>query len=222
MDQITNTISINSNSFITFKSLNDFIINEYYTCKPSLLECHFFPNQDNEVLVVNMLRTCRKTLDIAIFTLTNDKIFNGIEEAFKRGVKIRIIADDECCKMLGSDVVRCSALGIDTKTDSNAKAHMHHKFAVIDNSVIVTGSFNWTVQAVKMNQENILFYENRELANQYTQEFNRLWNSFTAVVDQKESIKKMKEEEERKKLIREQKEIEKEKKKKEKEEAKKK
>jgi cardiolipin hydrolase len=53
-----------------------------------------------------MLRTCRKTLDIAIFTLTNDKIAAAILEAFARGVKIRIIADDECCKMMGSDVFR--------------------------------------------------------------------------------------------------------------------
>ena len=130
-----------------------------------------------------MIRTCKKSLDIAIFTLTNDKIFAAMEEAFNRGVSIRVIADDECSKMWGSDVVRCAALGIPTKTDSDVRSHMHHKFCVIDNSVLITGSFNWTAQAVKSNQENILFYENRELANTYTQEFNRLWNIFTAVVE---------------------------------------
>jgi len=164
-----------------------------------------------------MLRTCKKTLDLAIFTLTNDKIYAGIEEAHKRGVKVRLIADDECCKMIGSDVVKVAAIGVPTKTDCNVRAHMHHKFAIIDNSVVVTGSFNWTIQAVKMNQENILFYENKELANRYTEEYNRLWNSFTTVVDQKESAKKVKEEEDRKKKIREEKEREKEKKRAEKE-----
>ncbi len=177
--------------------------------KPALLECHFFPNVDNEVKVVNMLRTSKKTIDIAIFTLTNDRIFAGIQEAFHRGVKVRLIADDECCKMMGSDVVKVAALGIPAKTDSNIKAHMHHKFAVIDNSVLITGSFNWTMQAVKMNQENILFYENPDLANQYTEEFNRLWNSFTAVVSQEESIKILKDEEERKIIHKEEKEKEK-------------
>jgi cardiolipin hydrolase len=57
-----------------------------------------------------MLRTCKKTLDIAIFTLTNDKITAAIDEAHRRGVEVRIIADDECCKMMGSDVWRLALI----------------------------------------------------------------------------------------------------------------
>jgi phosphatidylserine/phosphatidylglycerophosphate/cardiolipin synthase-like enzyme len=143
-------------------------------------------------------------LDIAIFTLTNDKIFAAIEEAFNRGVKVRIIADDECCKMLGSDVLRAASIGVPVKTDC-ARFHMHHKFAVIDNSLLITGSFNWTVQAVKFNQENILFYENPSLANIYTEEFNRVWNQFVTVVTKEEALKIMKEAEEAKQIAKEQK-----------------
>jgi cardiolipin hydrolase len=129
-----------------------------------------------------MIRTCKYTLDVAIFTLTNDKIAAAIEEAFKRGVKVRMIADDECCKMWGSDCLKLATIGVDLKTDDEVKYHMHHKFAVLDNSVVVTGSFNWTVQAVKNNQENILFYENREIAARYTKEFDKLWNEFTTII----------------------------------------
>ena len=150
---------------------------------------------------------------IAIFTLTNDKIFAAIEEAHKRGVQVRVIADDECCKMMGSDVIRCAALGIPTKTDSDVKAHMHHKFCVLDNSVLITGSFNWTVQAVKQNQENILFYENRDLCSIYTAEYDRLWNEFTTVITQESASKKLNEEAEKKRIAAEKKAEEKEKKK---------
>ena len=55
---------------------------------------------------------------------------------------------------------------------------MHHKFAVIDNSVVVTGSFNWTAQAVRYNQENLLFFENKNLAEKYTKAFEGLWKQF--------------------------------------------
>jgi hypothetical protein len=79
------------------------------TYKPAVLETYFFPSQDNERYLVNMLRTCKKSLDIAIFTLTNDKIFSAIEEVFKRKVKIRIITDDECCKHIGSDIFKLAA-----------------------------------------------------------------------------------------------------------------
>lgn len=57
-----------------------------------------------------MLRTCKKSLDIAIFTLTNDKIFAAIEEVFNRGVKVRVITDDECCNQLGSDIYKLAAM----------------------------------------------------------------------------------------------------------------
>lgn len=149
-------------------------------------------------------------MDIAIYTLTNDKIYAAIEEAYKRGIKVRIITDDECCKMGGSVIARCAAIGIPTKTDDSARANMHHKFAVIDNSVVITGSFNWTNQAVKINQENIIFYESKELAAKYTDEYNRLWDSFTTVVDQKISILKVKQEDERNRKRNEEKEKKKE------------
>lgn len=73
---------------------------------------------------------------------------------------------------------------------------MHHKFAVIDHAVVLTGSFNWTTQAVKNNQENILFYENEEIAKKYTVAFNKLWDGFKTVVDEnlaKEMVQKERE-----------------------------
>jgi len=138
-----------------------------------------------------MIRTCKKTLDIAIFTLTNDHIYAGVEEAYNRGVKVRVIADDECCKMMGSDVLRLAALGVPVKTDDEVKYHMHHKFAILDNCLVITGSFNWTTQAVKNNQENILFFENKAIAQQYTDEYNRLWTQFTTVITQEYAQKKL-------------------------------
>ena len=149
-----------------------------------------------------MLRTCKKTLDISIFSLTLDSIAQAILEAFQRGVKVRIIADDECAKNKGSNIKLIASVGVPCKTD-NAIYHMHNKFAVIDNSVVIMGSFNWTGQAVKYNQENIFFYEDKNIASQYTEEFEKLWNSFNTVIDQKSAQKAVedeaKEEEEKKK-----------------------
>ena len=53
----------------------------------------------------------------------------------------------------------------------NAIYHIHHKFAVIDSSSVIMGSFNWTGQAVKYNQEIIFFYEDNNNTNQYGAEF---------------------------------------------------
>ena len=197
----------------TYQSLIKFTLSEYFQPKPVICECYFFPNASNEEKVVSMLRTCKKKLDIAIFSLTLDSIAEAILEAFQRGVKVRMIADDECAKNKGSNVKLIASVGVPCKTD-NAVYHMHHKFAVLDESVVIMGSFNWTGQAVKYNQENIFFYEDKNIASQYAQEFERLWNSFNTVIDQKEAMEAVEneaKEEEQKKKEKEAKQKEKEK-----------
>ena len=205
--------SLQVTNFSTYQTLLKFALQEYFQPKPVISECYFFPNAANEEKVVSMLRTCKKTLDIAIFSLTLDSIAEAILEAFQRGIKVRMIADDECAKNKGSNVKLIASVGVPCKTD-NAIYHMHHKFAVLDESVVIMGSFNWTGQAVKYNQENIFFYEDKNIASQYAQEFERLWNSFNTVIDQKEAMEAVEneaKEEEKKKQEKESKAKEKEK-----------
>ena len=223
-EMINNIAKTYQNNFTSYQTLINFFINTYLNAKPALLECYFFPNQNNERKVVDMFRTCKKTLDLAIFTLTKDSISNAIEEAHKRGVKVRLIADDSCSLMLGSDVRKLAAMGVPTKTDK-AKYYMHNKVAIIDKSVLVTGSYNWSRQATNYNQENILFFENKELCEKYTEEYDKLWEQFEFVsqsdaqkwVDESESKTKAEKEKREKEKAKKEKEKEKEKAKKEKE-----
>ena len=181
IDEIYNSSS-DTISLKTYKILGDFIIKEFYTTKPVTKECFFFPGKENEINVINFLRRPKISLDIAIFTLTNDFLYAALEETFKRGVKIRVIADDECMKQFGSDICKLASIGVSVKTDNSVQYHMHHKFAVADKSVILTGSFNWTTQAVFNNQENVLILEDKEIALKYSTEFQKLWNSFKTEV----------------------------------------
>ena len=170
-----------------YKILINYITKKYFKPKPVICECYFFPNPSNEQRVVNMFRTCKKTLDLAIFTFTRDSIAQAVLEAHQRGVKIRCIGDDGNSKVKGSDVRLLASVGIPCKTDNNLRFHMHNKMAILDNSVVITGSFNWTSQAVNKNQDNILFIEDKNIANQYTEYYNKIWESFDTVITQEEA-----------------------------------
>ena len=182
-----------------YKLLTHYLIQNYYKPKPVICECYFFPNPSNEQRVVNMFRTCKKTLDIAIFTFTRDSIAQAILEAHQRGLKIRCIGDDGNSKVKGSDVRLLASVGIPCKTDNNFRFHMHNKMAIIDNSVVITGSFNWTNQAINKNQDNILFIEDKDIANQYTEYFNKIWDGFTTVITPEEAKKYIEDEKRNKK-----------------------
>lgn len=192
--------------------INNYIIDTYYMVKPSIFEVYFFPNPENEKYVLKMLSTCKHSLDIAIFTMTNQKFADVITDLYNKGIKIRIIADGECCKMWGSNIYKLASIGIETKINDYVRYNMHHKFAVIDNSVIITGSFNWTTQAVCHNQENVLFLENKNLAQLYTSEFNRLWNDFELGISKENALRIIQEQEDKKKVAENRKIKEKEKK----------
>ena len=201
------TIFSKNQNLAKYKTLINFITKKYFKPKPVICECYFFPNPSNEQRVVNMFRTCKKTLDLAIFTFTRDSIAQAILEAHQRGVKIRCIGDDGNSKVKGSDVRLLASVGIPCKTDNNLRFHMHNKMAIIDNSVVITGSFNWTSQAVNKNQDNILFIEDKNIASQYTDYYNKIWESFNTVITQEEAkqyIANEKKAEEAKKAAKEQ------------------
>ena len=94
--------------------------------------------------MVKYISMAKKTIDLCIFSFTNDDLANEIIAAHKRGVKVRIITDDEAMKGKGADAKRCSDAGIPTRTDDAEHYHMHNKFMIVDSLYIVTGSFNWT------------------------------------------------------------------------------
>jgi phosphatidylserine/phosphatidylglycerophosphate/cardiolipin synthase-like enzyme len=54
---------------------------------------------------------------------------------------------------------------------------MHHKFVLLDDRIVLTGSYNWTFASEEQNYENLLILQDRTLIDQYRQEFDSLWAS---------------------------------------------
>ena len=52
---------------------------------------------------------------------------------------------------------------------------MHHKVFVIDNKIVITGSFNPSENGNTNNDENVLILENLEIAKLYLEEFEKVY-----------------------------------------------
>lgn len=94
------------NFFELYNFIRDYIQDKYFSRKPIICETLFFPSAESEKKMINMIRTSMKTLDICVFTITNDRIAEAILECFKRGVAVRIITDDQKTHEIGSDIYR--------------------------------------------------------------------------------------------------------------------
>ncbi|CAO3587327.1 unnamed protein product [Absidia cylindrospora] len=135
----------------------------------------FFPSEDSYDMFHGALSMAKKTLHIAVFSLTDNKTANVLIDAFERGVDVRIVTDNDQLDGRGADVRRLHQdYGIPFKTDSSEQ-FMHNKFAVIDGHIVITGSFNWSIGARFKNMENVIITNIPSLAKAYEEEFEKLW-----------------------------------------------
>lgn len=160
------------------------LFNEHMDPRPKLKEAHFFPNPVSEAKLIKHLTSAKNKMIICVFALTNNNMADAIRQAKANGVDIRLIFDDEMMRMPGSDVKALHDEGYPVRVDLDPKAHMHNKFVVIDDRIVITGSYNWTKQATNKNNENVAIFEDKDIAEMYTKEFNRLWDDFASSVDQ--------------------------------------
>jgi phosphatidylserine/phosphatidylglycerophosphate/cardiolipin synthase-like enzyme len=125
-----------------------------------------------------LIRQARSTLDVCVFTITDDRITSALLAAHRRGVRVRIISDDQKAGDLGADIATFRQAGVPLRMDRAAAAHMHHKFALFDAELLLTGSFNWTRGASEVNQENLLVTSEPRLVHAFGRTFEQLWDQF--------------------------------------------
>ncbi|KAF9438524.1 hypothetical protein BGZ76_007198 [Entomortierella beljakovae] len=138
----------------------------------------FFPSEQSFQNLVKTLDGAKKSLDICVYTITDDQLANAIIRAHKRGVNVRIVSDSEKAGDLGSDVNRlCNENGVPTRNDKST-SYMHHKFAVVDDSLVINGSYNWTKGARFDNRENLTLTNAPKAVQGFKAEFEKLWAEF--------------------------------------------
>ncbi len=140
-------------------------------------QIYFSPGEECLNAILNKLRSTNNVLKICMFTISDNRITDEIVRCFNRGVNVKIVTDDEKMNDYGSDIHQLIQKGISVKHD-NSSAHMHHKFAIIDNKKLLTGSFNWTRSATSYNYENIIITQDKKVVSTYNKEFDRLWKEF--------------------------------------------
>jgi len=144
--------------------------------RASFAEAHFSPGDDCPRAITHRLDGARHAIDLCLFTITDDRLSGSIIDAHRRGVLIRIVTDNDKAHDLGSDVDRLRDAGIPVREDQSP-FHMHHKFAIFDRSLLLTGSYNWTRGAARDNQENLIVTDDRGLVNAFGHRFEQLWGS---------------------------------------------
>lgn len=124
------------------------------------------------------------------YSFTSELIAKALVEAHKRGVKVMILLDKSQPTAVGSQIYFVKNNGIPVAIDY-VSGIAHNKIMIIDDKIVLTGSFNWTMGAEKRNAENLLMINNAEIAKIYKGNWmNRSRNAIKFLENNRNSYEK--------------------------------
>lgn len=136
--------------------------------------------------LVAAIDVTERTLLLALYDLRLSEVADAILRAKARGVDVRLVYDESHTKPAAPGAgagpsAEYQALldaGVPVKVLDGAGSFgiMHHKYAVFDGELLMTGSFNWTRSADDKNFENAVFKTDKALIDGFTRNWHWMWS----------------------------------------------
>jgi phosphatidylserine/phosphatidylglycerophosphate/cardiolipin synthase-like enzyme len=109
------------------------------------------------------------------FSFTSDELGDAVRARAEDGVTVAGVMDTEQVNSnVGTEFDPFKQMELDVYRDGNP-GQMHHKVMIIDQSIAIFGSYNFTNSAETRNDENLLVIYNEDIATQFIAEFQRVY-----------------------------------------------
>nr|WP_199349248.1 DUF655 domain-containing protein [Nostoc flagelliforme] len=145
-------------------------------------------------LINKTLDSATKSVDMALFVLSEQRLANTLEKRHQQDVQIRALIEPQFAYRPYSEALDMMGIALSNKCKYEVDNHpwsnpittvgvpvlpkgdlLHHKFGVIDNQTVITGSHNWSDAANHGNDETLVVIESAIIATHYVREFARLY-----------------------------------------------
>ncbi len=147
-------------------------------------------------LIGKTLNSAVNSIDSALFVFSAQGLSNILEARHEEKVKIRTLLEPDFAYRFYSEGLDMTGVALSNKCKYELNNQpwgnpinsvgvplltsgdlLHHKYAVIDQKTVITGSHNWTEAANIGNDETVLVIENPTVAAHYVREFDRLYKN---------------------------------------------
>lgn len=148
-----------------------------------LVHCEAYFENIQDVIVEYLLQA-KHSVKIAMAWFTNPVIFNTLLKICKRKNKVEVII------LINNDLInnRTNGLPFDKLIQADAKFYIaeppqliHHKFCIIDDKIVIDGSYNWTILAEKNNDENIVVIKNGKTIDSFVDVFDQMIDKYKRI-----------------------------------------
>jgi phosphatidylserine/phosphatidylglycerophosphate/cardiolipin synthase-like enzyme len=136
----------------------------------------FSPGGQTEANITAAINFARARADIAVFSFYSTDIAQAVVNAHKRGVAVRVLVDRvQASQSEVGELLLKSGVPFRWSQGFAGKGVMHNKYAVLDARLVMTGSFNWSVNAQENNFENMYYTMAPGLAAAFSSQFETLF-----------------------------------------------
>lgn len=134
----------------------------------------FSPQGNCRDLIISAInQDAKHSINFMAFSFTDDGIGKAMRDKAKAGVAVQGVFETTGSHTPYSEYGKMKKAGLAVYTDGNPWV-MHHKVIIIDDRWVIAGSFNFSQNADKDNDENLLIVDDPTMAKQFTAEFDRV------------------------------------------------
>lgn len=130
----------------------------------------FTPGQNCTKKIIDQIDSAKQEILVQSYSFTSEPIADALMRAHKRKVKIICLFDKSYEKQIL--ILKMKNEGIEVKIDQ-VSGIAHNKVMIIDEYLVLTGSFNFTKAAQHRNVENSLHIKSEEIAKKYKENFQK-------------------------------------------------
>ena len=139
------------------------------------VDVYFSPDDGAQAILYDILSDAQESIYFMAFSFTADSLGEVIRERAQEGVTVAGVMDEDQVKSnQGTEFDTFRQAGLDVYVDGNS-GQMHHKIMIVDERIVIVGSYNFTNSAETRNDENLLVIYNEEIAVQFLEEFKRIY-----------------------------------------------
>ncbi len=132
---------------------------------------------DNLIALVNDAQTSIRFL---AFSFTDYPLAQAMIARAQAGVDVQGVFETFGSNGTRSELRTLWCAGLAVRQDGNS-SFLHDKIIIIDNSIVVTGSLNFSSSADEENEENVVILDDAEIAALYLQEYQKLWDQAQSI-----------------------------------------
>ena len=149
--------------------------NPRVTINDTPIDVYFAPDDGVQASFIDLVNNARHSIYFMAFSFTADEIGDAVRDRAQDGVTVAgVMEDEQVNSNIGTEFDQFQQAGLDVYRDGN-DGQMHHKVMIIDESIVIFGSYNFTNSAETKNDENLLVIYNKDIATQFIAEFQRVY-----------------------------------------------